>query len=276
MRPEDYPPQEPFTQIGARYHGEVMALGDGIEAHEARYGEDPYQSVAVYAAERPNGLVLCMIHGGGWTNGYKEWMAFMAPAITAQGVTMVSLGYRLAPRHVFPAGFEDCCDGLALVWRTVAAYGGDAARMFVGGHSSGGHLASLAALRQDWLEPRGLPRDAIRGALPISGTYTFGEGSGLSMRPRFLGPEGSGSETAAAPWTHMHGEAPPFLIAWGEHDFPHLVRQAGAFAAALQRLGVEVETLELAECDHLGASYASGEADGAWIARAAAFMAAHA
>ena len=79
-----------------------------------------------------------------------------------------------------------------------AEHGGDPGRLFVGGHSAGGHLAALAALSKGWTEQRGLPDTVIRGALPISGTYLFGPDSGLSMRPRFLGPADSGHDQAAS------------------------------------------------------------------------------
>lgn len=272
MRPEDYPAQEPFTTIGAQYHDEVLRLAEGVEGEDIPLGEDPYRSVAVYRSAAPSGQVLCLIHGGGWTNGYKEWMAFMAPALTARGVTVVSFGYRLAPGNVFPAQFDDCADALAWVHDHIADYGGDPNRIHVGGHSAGGHLASLLALHLDWQAPRGLPADVVKSALPISGTYLFGEGSGLSMRPRFLGDPELANEAPASPVSYLRDGAPPFLVAFGTEDFPHLVRQAEDFAAALSRHGGVVETLPLEGCNHLGASYASGDPDGVWVRTALAFI----
>jgi hypothetical protein len=91
---------------------------------------------------------LPAFHGGGWTKGCKEWMAFMAPGLNAGGVNLVSAGYRLAPGHLFPTGLEDC-------------------------------MAALLAL--------GPHRGRIAGCLPVSGVFEFGEGSGLPSRPRFWG-----------------------------------------------------------------------------------------
>ena len=172
MQPDDYPPQEPFTEIGARYHDTVMRRV--VDGHEVVHGGDPYQSLVVLAPGQPNGDVLCVMHGGGWTNGYKEWMTFMAPALNAHGVILVSLGYRLAPAHVFPAGLVDCQDGVRWVYRSIAEFGGDPGRLHVGGHSAGGHYCSLLALGRDWQTPRDLPENVIKGALPVSGTYYFG------------------------------------------------------------------------------------------------------
>lgn len=272
MRPEDYPEQEPFTRIGTLYHEQVMQRTSGIDVIEIAVGDDPYQSLLVVPAAEPRGDVLCLMHGGGWTNGYKEWMVFMAPALSARGITTVSIGYRLAPQHIYPAGLHDCMDAIGMVYREIANYGGDPERLFVGGHSAGGHLAALLSLRTDWQASRQLPADVIRGALPISGTYWFGEDSGLSMRPRFLGEELSGHDAAASPTNYLRGNAPPFLVAWGDRDFGHLITQAKQFSERLKAAGTVVETIVLSDCDHLGASYAAGEVDGTWVSAADRFM----
>ncbi len=272
MRPEDYPPQDAFTEIGAKYHARIISLADAVPTVEWQHGDDPYQSVALYPAPDPRGDIVVMIHGGGWTNGYKEWMAFCAPALTARGITAASLGYRLAPMHVWPAGFDDVADGIAAVAARAAEHGGDPGRIFVSGHSAGGHLAALLALRTDWQGPRGLPADVVKGALPISGSYDFGPESGFRMRPRFLGDPALGNEGPASPVNWLRGDSPPFHVSWGGNDFPHLIEQAKRFAVALAGKGVRVETLEIDTADHLGASYASAEPDGAWIESADEFI----
>jgi acetyl esterase/lipase len=269
---DQYPPQEPFTAIGARYHDEVLRRGASVGGVEFRYGADPYCSLTIVPAKEPTGDVLVVFHGGGWTNGYKEWMLFMAPALNALGVTFVTAGYRLAPQHVFPVQRDDAFDAIAAVYRSIAAHGGRPDRIFVGGHSAGGHLAALTALSEGWTAERDVPANVIRGALPISGTYLFGDASGLAMRPRFLGPEANGADQEASPLHHVRPGAPPFFVSYGSDDFPHLRRQAQDFVAALQVQGNDVTACELPGCDHLGASYASGEPASGWSSKAAAWM----
>jgi arylformamidase len=268
MRVEDYPPQEPLSDGGRRYHDEVMRLGAGVAGEDRAYGADPYQGIALYRPSRPIGRTFAVFHGGGWTGGYKEWMAFMAPAFTASGYLFASIGYRLAPQHVFPTGFEDCARGLAWLWRETQGE-----PLFVGGHSSGGHYASLLAVTDDWQERLGMPQHAIAGCLPISGTYDFTPGCGLAMRPRFLGP--GDSDRLASPLHRIGAHPRPFLIAYGSSDFPHLVRQAQAMAAALKAAGADVTALELPQRDHFSASYAGGEPGGPWVPVALAWMARH-
>jgi acetyl esterase/lipase len=273
MRPEDYPPQEPLSPAGQTYAEEVLRRGAGVSGIEVSVGADPYQSLTVYRSPLPTGLVLVFLHGGGWTSGYKEWMAFMAPPLVAAGVTFVSAGYRLAPAHVFPTGYRDVIIALAWVHEHIATFGGRPNQIFLGGHSAGGHYAALLAVRRDW-KTAGLPQNAVRGCLPVSGVYDFTEGSGLSIRPRFLGPKDN--ERRASPRHQIAGRPPPFLIAYGEKDFPHLVRQAEEMKAALERAGGTVESLVLPACDHFSASYAVGDAAGPWVPRALTFMARHA
>lgn len=274
MRPEDYPPQEPFSEIARPYVEEVTRRGaDVVPSAELSYGSDPYQTVAIHASAEPNGDVLVFVHGGGWTSGYKEHMNFMAPAFVSAGVTFCSAGYRLAPLHVFPAGRDDVADAIAAVSREIRQYGGDPSRLFIGGHSAGGHYASLLAVTEEWRRARALPPNAVRGCLPLSGVYLFGEGSGLSVRPRFLGPEGN--ELDASPVLHVKERPCSFLIAYGSEDFPHLKTQAEAMAEALRGAGGDAEVVVLDARDHFGASLAGGEADGPWVPRAVAWMAAH-
>ncbi len=264
----DYPPQEPFSAVGQAYHDRVVELGRGVgPGREIAYGPDRYQRLSLYPAERADAPVLAFIHGGGWTNGYKEWMAFMAPAVTAAGIGFATIGYRLAPAHVFPAGLDDVADGIV---RLMAETGN--APLFAGGHSAGGHYAALLAVQDGWWRARGLTANPLKGCLPVSGVYRFGEGAGMAMRPRFLGPEGT--ETAASPVLTI-SDRTPFLIAHGDRDFPHLMTQAAEMETALQARGIEATRLVLPDCDHFGASYHAGDPAGTWLGPARAFIERH-
>lgn len=272
MRAQDYPSQEPTSAMAADYRDTCIAASFGVPFVEFCYGSNPYQSVAVYPAQNSTGKLLAFIHGGGWTSGYKEWMGFMAPAFTTQGITFASIGYRLAPQHVFPAGPDDCAAAIRFLYEKAAVLGYDREKLFLGGHSAGGHYAALLAVRRDWQAGMNLPSDVLKGCLPISGVYRFGEDSGLSMRPRFLGPEGNGAEMAASPIMHIQGKPPPFFMACGEGDFPHLARQAIEMADALRAAGNITALTVLPGRTHFTASLAGGDPDGPWVPGAVAFM----
>jgi acetyl esterase/lipase len=274
MKLDHYPPQEPLSPLGEAYQARILALGAGVDGEAHAYGADPYQTLTVFRPAAPTGDLLVFFHGGGWTNGYKEWMYFMAPALLAQGVSFVSAGYRLAPGHVFPAGLEDAADAVAWTWRHLAGEGAASRRLFVGGHSAGGHYAALLAVTAGWRGARGLPADVLAGCLPVSGVYRLGAESGIGNRPRFLGTQDpERTDAAASPIARLEAAAcPPFLITHGGRDFPHLVVQAQQMAAALQGAGVALQTHILEGANHFEASVACGERPAGWPALAAAWM----
>jgi arylformamidase len=275
MRPQDYPPQEPVSAFAQAYTDDLISRIDPHAGENHFYGEDRYQSIALFRPARPNGTIFAFMHGGGWTNGYKEMMGFMAPAFTARGILFASVGYRLAPMHYWPACFEDCADAVAWLIKHAAGNGSNSGRIFIGGRSAGGHLASLLAVRQDWQNRRELRQDVLRGCVAVSGVYFFGEGSGFKNRPRFLGPVEQKNEIAASPLLNIQGKPPPFFMAWGEKDFPHLIQQARDMKTALEAAGGHVETIVLPGCDHLGTWVPTGDPQSPWTTRALAFLAAH-
>ncbi len=275
MRIEDYPPQEPLSEPGQAFAAEVMKRGAGVIAEDVSYGSNPYQSIALCIPKQPNGSVVAMAHGGGWVSGYKEHLLFMAPILNEAGIIFASIGYRLAPQHLFPAGYDDVADAVAWLVRNISRYGGDSRRIFIGGHSAGGHYTALLAVRRDWQERRGLPRDVVRGCLAMSGVYDFREGAGLPMRPRFLGPADSGHDAPASPICNIQGTPPPFLISHGSDDFPHLSRQAELMEQALRAAGGDVQRIVLPGCNHFSACYIASEPNGPWAPHALRWIAAH-
>lgn len=272
LRAEDYVQTEAIPPAAVAYRAEALRRSEGIEGIDCRYGEDIYQRIALFVPPRPNGTVLMYMHGGGWVSGFKEMLAFMAPGLTEAGILFASAGYRLAPAHVFPAGYDDAARAFAWLHANVSRYGGRPERIFVGGHSAGGHYAALLAVRRDWRDRLGLPEDAVRGCLPVSGVYDLTASGGLSQRPRFLGPEGSGSEREASPIFNIQGVPPPFLLAWGSQDFPHLVRQAPRMQQALLEAGGRAISTVLEGRTHFTASLATAEDDMPWRKRALEWM----
>jgi acetyl esterase/lipase len=270
-RYEDYPPQEPFSPIGEIFHAKAQRLGAGIDGMSFAYGSSPHQEVALFRASKPDGRVLMFMHGGGWTNGYKEWMAFMAPPLNAAGVTFVSADYRLAPDHLWPAGRDDAAAAVAWIHSNIADHGGDPERIHVGGHSAGGHYAAWLAVHDDWQKRAGVPPNIVKGCLPVSGVYDFTPGNGMPQKPRFLG-DAPRTEVAASPLHAIAGAPPPFLVAWGDDDFPQLIRQAHRMVAALESAGGAVTAIELAGCDHAEAAFICADRGGPWLPAALDFM----
>ena len=256
---DDYPPQEPVSAKGQAYRDEAARRGAGATGRDVPYGDDIHQRIALFVPPKPNGTLFAYMHGGGWTSGYKEMMAFLAPGLMQANIIFASVGYRLAPAHVFPAGREDAAAAVKWLHDNAAAIGADPKRLFIGGHSAGGHYAALIAVTRGWRGRFDLPSDVIRGCVAVSGVFDLTGTSGLSMRPRFLGAADSGNDAPASPLMNIEIMPPPFLIAHGDLDFPHLIPQAERMERALQQAGGDVERVVLAGCDHFTGSLAAGD-----------------
>jgi acetyl esterase len=100
-------------------------------------------------ATRVDAPVLVYLHGGGWCYGSIETVdRFCRRVADRSGCAVLSVGYRLAPEHVFPAALEDVETVLAFVRASGADLGVDASRVAIGGDSAGGQLAAVVARRQ--------------------------------------------------------------------------------------------------------------------------------
>lgn len=100
-------------------------------------------------AKAVNAPVFVYLHGGGWAYGSIETVDRLCRRIADRsGCAVLSVGYRLAPEHVFPAALEDVETVLGYVRREGAGLGVDPSRLAVGGDSAGGQLAAVTARRQ--------------------------------------------------------------------------------------------------------------------------------
>lgn len=274
LRREDYPDQLPRPEPILAHQQELWKKSRDVEGTDIAWGDDIYQRIAIYPAPQPTGAVFAFIHGGRWTSGHKEAMAFMAPGFHAAGVTFASLGHRLAPNS-YDEGFPDLCNGLACLSANVDRFGGDPNLIFVGGHSSGGHYAAQLSVTRDWQARHGLARDVIKGCLPVSGVYDVSSDADFADWPPPCLKEGDDGREKS-PQYRIAEPPPPFLVTWGGEDYPFLIPQAKEFAKALADGGGEVESLEFPGLTHFTVLGEGADPSGPWTTRATAWISEHA
>ena len=115
--------------------------------------------------------LFVFIHGGYWRSLDKSDTSFVAPALAQAGLTVVVPNYALCPSVTIEQITMQMVKAVAWTYRNATLYGGNPKRVYVGGHSAGGHLAVMMALC-DWpTYAKGLPRDLVKGVLAISGLY---------------------------------------------------------------------------------------------------------
>jgi acetyl esterase len=104
--------------------------------------------VRVYRPSEDDGLpVVVFLHGGGWTIGDIDCYDSLCRTLANEsGATVVSVGYRLAPEHPFPAPLDDCFHALQWTAANASEFEADGSRLAIMGDSAGGNLAAVCAL----------------------------------------------------------------------------------------------------------------------------------
>ena len=231
-----------------------MKISPAVEKHaDLTYRDGPQDEankhkLDVYSPRgKTNAPVLFFIHGGAWKTGDRSNYPPFGNRFALEGFITVVPSYRLAPRHPHPEQIEDVAAAFAWTVQHVAEYGGDARRIYVAGHSAGGHLCSLLSLDGRYLAPYKLsPRD-IRGVLALSGVYD------LTAADNFDTAFGKDLQNRkdASPLFHVNAKAPPFLVTYCQWDYFSLPAQAKDFAAALRKAGASAELVYVPGQNHI-------------------------
>ncbi len=123
---------------------------DGIESEDCYISlSDRQIPIRVYRNQSNNDLpTLVYLHGGGWILGdLNSHDSIVAEIASRADVNAVSVDYRLAPEHRYPAAFDDAYDAICYLKTNGAKLGLDTERLAVGGDSAGGNLTAACCLR---------------------------------------------------------------------------------------------------------------------------------
>lgn len=240
---------------------------DGADRDPAKHKLDLYLPKGVEKFP-----IVVFAHGGGWTLGSKDGFLGLPghkPAdhgrfFAEHGIGAVFINYRLSPKAHHPDHATDVARAVAWTRRHVGEFGGDIDRIFLMGHSAGGHLVALVASDPSYLMAEGMTPSMIRGVIPISGVFTLHadltpagsapkelKGSTPAFLKHVFG-ENAEVYKQASPVAHVHKDMPPFLIAYADRDLPTLPAQAVMFQEALAAQGNSARKLLVSNRTHQG------------------------
>lgn len=205
-----------------------LTVPDDIETHlNLPYGSDrKWQLLDIYLPKhrQDNLPVIVNFHGGGWVYGTKETYRYYCMSLAQQGFAVVNPSYRLAPKHRFPAAFEDINCVFGYLRKHADAYGLDSDRILGIGDSAGATgIAAYALLltNPDYaaLFPVKPPEKLhLRGIALNCGLYST---EGMRDALRDLLPKGKEDETLHLldiP-AHITADFPPCFLMTAYGDF---------------------------------------------------------
>jgi arylformamidase len=240
-----------IAQVSKRFASSSEAVRARIGAPQrAVYGSTEIEKLDIYRTSRPNAPVFVFIHGGNWQLGAARDSAYPAEMFVNAGAHYVALDFA----NIKEAGGDlgvmaaQVRRAIAWVYKNAATFGGDPDRLFVGGHSSGGHLCGVA-LVTDWQKDFGLPDNAVKGGLCMSGMYDM-TAVRLSWRRTYVNFTDPMAE-AMSSQRHIGMLRAPIIVTCGGFETPDFQRQSRDFAAAVKAAGKSVQLIEAPNYAHL-------------------------
>ena len=214
------------------------------------YGPTEVEKLDIYRTKSPNAPIFVFIHGGAWLGGEAKDYAFPAELFVNDGAHCVVLDFVAikAANGDLRVMADQVRRAVAWVYKNAANFGGDPNRLYIGGHSSGGHLCGVT-LVTDWSKDFGLPADLIKGGLCMSGMYDM-KPVRLSKRSTYVKFDDD-MENKMSSQRHLDVLHAPIIVTYGTNETPEFQRQNRDFAAAAKAAGKKVELIEAANYNHL-------------------------
>ncbi|TRW25242.1 alpha/beta hydrolase [Flavobacterium zepuense] len=208
----------------------------------------PALNVFVPRKRKPEKLpVLIFVHGGNWNTGSKDTYGFLGRNFAKKGVITIIPDYTLSPAASYDGMAHEIAASIQWAKQHIAQYGGDTNRIFITGHSAGGHLAALAVMNPKY----GISPKSISGII-------LNDAAGLDMK-HYLEenpPQQSNNYTTtwttdpdnwhdASPIYFLDKDTPPLLIYVGDKTYGSIKVANQRFLEALKPYQPKVVPIHL-------------------------------
>jgi dipeptidyl aminopeptidase/acylaminoacyl peptidase len=200
----------------------------------------PDQHLNIFAPKqrkKPHDVII-FIHGGNWNSGRKSQYNFIGRNWAKRGVIYVIIDYPLSPSAKYDQMAESTAKSVKWVKDNIEEYGGNPERIFLSGHSAGGHLAALVSIDHQYFKNLGIEN-------PVAGTILI-DAAGLDMYGYLMDEKFPAGNTylntfttnpevwkKATPLYHLHKNMPPMLIYRGGKSYPSIITSNEKFIKEL-------------------------------------------
>ena len=212
------------------------------------YGPSEHEGLDIFGCGIKGAPINVFVHGGAWRRNVAADYALQAEVLVRAGAHCVIIDFinvDQAGGDLFPM-YEQVRRAIAWVYKNAESFGGDRNRIFISAHSSGSHLSGVVLTRG--LKEEGLPPDAIKGAVLLSGIYDLAPVR-LSKRSSYVKFTDDMVQKLSGQ-RHLDGLNTPLILATGTCETPEFQRQSRDFAAAVKAAGKKAELIVGAGYNH--------------------------
>ena len=212
------------------------------------FGASELEKVDVFPAAAGRAPLYVFIHGGYWYSLDKSHYSYVAEGMRPHGIATVVNNFGLAPAFDMDTIVEHNRGALAWIWSNADSFGGDRDRIYVCGHSAGGHLG-LMLLATDWQAyAEGMPANLVKGVCSIGGIFDM-EPIRLSfLNAKLRMDEAQAQRNSPLSQSYRHRAPLSLVVARDESDEFH--RQSKEMQAHWRGLGYPCELLVPGDLDH--------------------------
>ena len=224
---------------------------------DVSYGDSRGQTIDVFPARATDSPLHLFIHGGYWRALDKHFYTELAGPMVDAGAAAMLVNYDLCPAVTIAQIVAQVRDSIVFAHRYAGRYNADPNRIFVSGHSAGGHLTGMM-MATDWQDSYGLPADLIKGAAPLSGLFDIEphRHTDLQSDIRLSEADAAANSPQRLP-LHFHGSV---ICAVGGGESNSFKRQSADFAQKCRSAGIDCNYLETGTDNHFEITDRLGDA----------------
>lgn len=248
-----------YLEIFARWKSDGAAFRSAHVVQEnLAYGEDEKQQLDFFPATYPDQPLLIFIHGGYWQSLDKSDFSSIAGPYLEKNINVAVVNYRLAPSATMSEIVSDNQKALTWLFDNASRLNFSRDRIFVSGHSAGGHLTAVLA-GTDW-KALGYPADLIKGGCAISGLYDL-----EPIRLCYLNKVVGLTAHDVAVFSPLRTPRPfkvPMILTVGGAESPEYFRLQAEYEQLLKQEGSLLRVVDLKTGHHFDAVDALGVGSG--------------
>lgn len=191
--------------------------------------------------------VLLFVHGGDWNSGSKNTYNFFGRGFAKRGIVTVIPDYTLSPKANYDTMTQQITEAIKWTAENIKDFGGDPQRIFITGHSAGGHLAALAVMDPKYLKDSTLVKGIILNDAAGLDMYSYLQNRPPTTENNYIATWTKEEKNwkDASPIYYLDEQTPPIMMYVGTKTYPSIFKYNELFSLELKNYQPDAQFITL-------------------------------